>query len=224
MGINRRFKIAGSHREFFQKNGYIELESVLTLEEISQLSSAADKLLEKRLSDQIEFKSAEELYRAGHDLWREDETLRKKILSHPFAEIGAELFKKSPLHIAYDQLFRTGSKPGLPNKLPSTLNEISSIYPLAGALLIHLSGPATPSELIPSQHENVIYLSSEMTIPWELFFQLPHQSYLLIAYAIPTSVYVLQKKDPHTHGLKKLGYVFGDRVKHDHHPIIYRNI
>ena len=219
-----RFKITGSHREFFQRNGYIELEALLTFEEVCLLSSAADKLLEKRLSNQIEFKSAEELYRVGHDLWREDETLRKKILSHTFAEIGAELFKKPSLHIAYDQLFRTGSKPGFPQKLPSTLNEISSIYPLAGALLIHLSGPKAPSELIPSRHENIMYLSPEMMIPWELFFQLPHQSYLLIAYGIPESIYLLQKKDPHTHSLKKLGYAFGDRVKHDRHPIIYRNI
>ena len=216
-----RFKIAGSHREFFQKNGYIELESMLTFQEVSQLSAAADKLLEKRLSDQIEFKSAEELYRVGHDLWRDDETLRKKILSNAFALIGAELFKKKSLQIAYDQLLRTGSKPGYPNKLPSTLNEISSIYPLAGALLIHLSGPAIPSEIIPSQHENVIYLSPDMTIPWELFYQMPHQSYLLIAYANPESVYVLQKKDPHTHALKKRGYVFGDRVKHDNRPIVF---
>jgi hypothetical protein len=217
-----RFKVAGPHREFFQKNGYIELESMLTPEDIAQLSSAADKLLEKRLSDQIEFRSAEELYRVGHDLWREDATLRKKITSHNFAEIGAELFKKSSLHLAYDQLLRTGSTPGLPKQLPSTLNEITSIYPLAGALLIHLFGNPSPSDLIPSQHENVIYLSPDKTIPWELFFQLPHQSYLLIAYANPESVYVLQKKDPHTHALKKLGYVFGDRIQHDHHPIVFR--
>lgn len=215
-----RFKIAGSHREFFQKNGYIELESMLAIQEISEMAAAADKLLEKRLADAIEYKSAEELFRAGHDLWREDAILRKKILSHNFAEIGAELFKKKKLHIAYDQIFRTGSKPGYPNKLPSTLNEITSIYPLAGALLIHLSGPKVPSEFIPREHENVVYLSPDITIPWELFFQLPHQSYLLIAYANPESVYVLQKKDPHTHALKKRGYVFGDRLKHDQHPII----
>lgn len=217
-----RFKIAGPHREFFQKNGYIELESMLTPEEIALLASSADRLLEKRLSDQIEFKSAEELFRVGHDLWRDDEVLRKKILSHNFAEVGAELFKKNSLHLAFDQLLRTGSKPGFPKQLPSTLNEITSIYPLAGAVLIHLSGTTSPSEIIPSQRENVIYLSPEMTIPWELFFQSPHQSYLLIAYANPESVYVLQKKDPHTHALKKLGYVFGDRVTHDHHPIVFR--
>lgn len=220
--LNMRFKIAGPHREFFQKNGYIELESVLTSDEISALASAADALVEKRLSDQIEFKSAEELYRVGHDLWRESETIRKKITSHQLAEIGAELFKKNSLLLAYDQLLRTGSKPGYPKKLPSTLNDITSIYPLAGALLIHLSGSPLPSELVPSQHENVTYLSPGITIPWELFFQMPHQSYLLIAYANPESVYVLQKNDPHTHSLKNFGYVFGDRLQHTYHPTVFR--
>jgi hypothetical protein len=217
-----RFKIAGAHREFFQKNGYIELESVLTPQEVEILSSSADALIQNRLSDTLEFRSPKELYRVSHDLWRDDKTLQKKILSHTFAEIGAELFKKETLHIAYDQLLRTGSTPGFPNQTPSTLNETSSIFPLAGALLIHLSGSRILSELVPSQPENVVYLSPEIILPWELFFQQPHQSYLLISYATPQSIYVLQKKDPHTHGLKKLGYVFGDRVMHSQHPIVFR--
>ncbi len=216
-----RFKLLGAHREFFQNNGYIELESLLSSEEISTLASHADKLVEKRLSDQIAYKSPEELFRVGRDLWREDDFLRKKILSHPLAEIGAELFKKKKIMIGFDQLLRTGSKPGFSNLVPSSLNDISSIFPLSGALLIHLSGTRIPSEIIPSQPENVIFFSSDAIIPWEIFFQLPNQSYLLIAYAHPESVYVLQKKDLHTHALKKRGYVFGDRLRHETHPIIF---
>lgn len=216
-----RFKLLGAHREFFQKNGYIELESLLTSEDISALSSHADQLVEKRLSDQIAYKSAEELFRVGRELWREDDLLRKKILSHPLAEIAAELFKKKKIMIGFDQLLRTGSTPGFPNMVPSSLNDISSIFPLSGAILIHLSGAKIPSEIIPSQPENVVFLAPDKTIPWELFFQLPNQSYLLIAYAHPESIYVLQKKDLHTHALKKRGYGFGDRLRHETHPIIY---
>lgn len=219
-----RFKLLGAHREFFQKNGYIELESLLTSEEIAILASHADELVEKRLSDQIAYKSAEELFRVGRDLWRGDEILRKKTLSHPLAEIGAELFKKKKIMIGFDQLLRTGSKPGFANMVPSSLNEISTIFPLAGALLIHLSGTKIPSEIIPSQPENIVFIAPDKIIPWEIFFQLPNQSYLLIAYAYPESLYALQKKDPHTHALKKLGYVFGDRLRHETHPIIYNSL
>ncbi len=215
-----RLKIAGSHRAFFQKQGYIELESLLKPEEVALLATEIDEVLEKRLSDQLSYKSAEDLYRVGHDVWRESEPLRKKILSRSFAEVGAELFKKTSLHIAFDQILRTGVKPSFPQKLPSTLNEITSIYPLAGALLFRLLKTATSSEFIPALPENGIYLSPDKIIPWELFFQFPHQSYLLIAYANPESVYILQKQDPHTHALKKMGYVFGDRLKNETHPLL----
>jgi hypothetical protein len=219
-----RFKTAGVHREFFQKNGFIEFESLLSAQEASQLASHADLLLQKRLSNQLEFRSATELYRAGRDLWRDDATLRKKELSHTFAQLAADIFKKPILHLAFDQILRTAATPGFPNQIPSSLNAISSIQPLAGALLLHLSGSSPPFDLIPRCHENVMLLSPDLTIPWEFFFQLPHQSYLLIAYAVPESVYVLRKEDPHTHALKRLGYVFGDRLTHDHHPIVFRNI
>jgi hypothetical protein len=102
------------------------------------------------------------------------------------------------------------------------LNTVSSIQPLAGVLLFHLSGSSLPSPFLPSRPENVMVLSPDLTIPWEIFFQLPHQSYFLIAYAAPEAIYVLEKKDPHTHALKKLGYVFGDRLQNGHHPIVFR--
>lgn len=218
-----RFKVAGVHREFFEKNGYIEFESVLKLEDLSLLTSHTDEVLQKRIANQIEFRSPEELYRSGRDVWRSDATLRKQIFSHSLAHLAADLFKKPTLHIAFDQLLRTGQKPGFSNLLPSSLQSISSIQPIAGAVLIHLSGPPLPSEFVPSSPENVMFLSSDLVIPWELFFQLPHQSYLLIAYAPPKAIYVLEKKDPHTHALKKLGYAFGDRLQQAHHPIVFRN-
>jgi len=215
-----RFKLLGAHREFFQKNGYLELESLLTSEEVSSLANAADAVLEKRLSNTLEYKSADELYKVGRDIWRESDAVRKKAVSHPLVEITTELFHKKRLVLAFDQLIRTGSKPGSSQFKTATLNEISCIAPLAGALLFHLSGSPANSEFVPTSLENIVFLSPDKIIPWEVLCQLPHQSYLLIAYATPESVYVLQKKDPHTHALKKLGYVFGDRLRPDTHPFL----
>jgi hypothetical protein len=218
-----RFKVEGPHREFFEKNGFIEFESLLTTEEIAELAAGADKLLEKRLSSQLEFRSAEELYKVGHDLWRDDPILRKKVTSRALAKLVGDMVKKETLYLAFDQLFRTGATPGFPGRLPASLNAISCIQPLAGALLLHLSGTSFPSPLLSSRPENVMLLSPKLTIPWETFFELPHQSYLLIAYAAPEARYVLEKKDLHTHALKKLGYVFGDRLQADHNPILFQN-
>lgn len=218
-----RFKVAGAHREFFQKNGYIEFESVLKPADITLLASHADQVLQKRIAGQIEFRSPDELYGCGRDVWRSDTALSKQILSHSLANLAADLFKKPILHLAFDQLLRTTNQPGFPHLLPSSLQSTSSIQPLAGAVLIHLSGSPLASEFIPSSLENVIFFSPDVEIPWEIFFQLSHQSYLLIAYAPPEAIYVLEKKDPQTHALKKLGYVFGDRLQNAYHPIVSRS-
>lgn len=217
-----RFKVAGVHREFFQKNGYIEFESVLPTEDLALLASHSDQALEKKVAHPLEHRSPSELYRAGRDLWRDDATVRKQVLSRSLAELAADIFKKKTLHLAFDQLLRTTTQTGFSNQIPSSLQAISSIQPLAGALLIHLSGTPISSEFIPSSRENVMLFSPNLVIPWEIFFQLPHQSYLLIAYAPAEALYVLEKKDPHTHALKKMGYVFGDRLQHAHHPIVFR--
>ncbi len=215
-----RFKIVGAHREFFQKNGFIEFESLLSHDEISLLTSSADKMLEQRLSGKLDFRSCEEMFRVGHDLWRHDTAFRKCALSYQQFNLAAELFKKPTLHLAFDQLLRTTTLPGFPGRVPASLHQVSSIAPLAGALLFHLSAAPPPSELIPRRPENGMFLSPDLIIPWQLFFELPHQSYLLIVYAPPGARYILQKNDPHTHSLKKLGYAFGDKLQAEHHPLL----
>ncbi len=48
------------------------------------------------------------------------------------------------------------------------------------------------------------------------------KKYFLIAWAEERAQYILQPKDPHTHELKKHGYVFGDRLKTQWHPTLIR--
>lgn len=213
------FKIAEAHCTFFTQNGFIEFESPLSTEDLSLLT---DQALEKRVGKNLDLCSPEALYHAGHDLWRSTPELRKKILSHSLAEVAAQLFKKKTLHIAFDQLLRTTTTTSFPNQPPSSLQSISSIYPLAGIALLHLSGSPTPSPFTPSLPQHILFFSPDLIIPWEIFFQSPHQSFLLIAYATPDSLYAHQKKDLHLHALKKLGYGYGDRLQQEHHPVVYR--
>jgi hypothetical protein len=216
------FKIADIHRTFFKQNGFIEFESALSTEEIDSLATLTHQTLQKKAPKALDLCSAQELYQIGHDLWRTDSLLRKKILSHTLAEIAGQLFDKKTLLIAFDQLLCTTIAPNFPAQIPASLQEISAIQPLAGAALLHLSGAPNPSPFIPSVPQNVLFFSPDLIIPWETFFQLPHQSYLLIAYALPDSLYVHEKRDLHLHNLKKLGYGYGDRLRHEHHPIVYR--
>jgi hypothetical protein len=50
----------------------------------------------------------------------------------------------------------------------------------------------------------------------------PHQRYLLIVFANRRAQYVLNANDPHAHALKHKGYVFGDRLREELHPIVIR--
>ncbi|MBS0635234.1 MAG: hypothetical protein JSR37_07205 [Verrucomicrobia bacterium] len=50
----------------------------------------------------------------------------------------------------------------------------------------------------------------------------PDARYFLIGWADERAQYILQPNDPHTHDLKKLGYVFGDRLQEQWHPTLLR--
>ncbi|QLH36192.1 MAG: hypothetical protein HWD61_08680 [Parachlamydiaceae bacterium] len=46
---------------------------------------------------------------------------------------------------------------------------------------------------------------------------------MLLAFADFRTVYILNENDPHTHTLKHLGYVFGDKLSDKLNPIVYRH-
>jgi hypothetical protein len=48
------------------------------------------------------------------------------------------------------------------------------------------------------------------------------QKFLLFLYAEEDALYTLNPLDPHTHALKRMGYVFGDRLKETTHPHLIR--
>lgn len=216
-----RFKITGHHRKIFETQKYITFENVLPITLVQEASLQADALLSKRLNHLIETTSAPELFKLGRDLWRQDETLKRLVHNRALAQIAGELFGHSALQLAYDQLLRTTSQPGYPGATTLSLQEISCIQPLAGAALIRLSGTSETYPLLPAKSEDVVFLSPTLSLPWELFFQEPQHSFLLIAYAPFKALYVLEKRDIHTHQLKKLGYGFGDSIHPPEHPLVY---
>ncbi len=50
----------------------------------------------------------------------------------------------------------------------------------------------------------------------------PEKSYFVVGWATSRAQYILQPKDLYTHELKRLGYVFGDRLKEEWHPTLIR--
>ncbi|MBS0648579.1 MAG: hypothetical protein JSS10_05060 [Verrucomicrobia bacterium] len=216
-----RFKITGDHRKVLEKQKFIEFEDVFSLDQIDEASSHVDQVLTQRSRGLIDTQSPPELFQVGHDLWRDDKTLQDLVCNRGLAQLAAQLFEQKTLYLAFDQALRTTRRCGFPSLAPTTLQRKSCIQPLTGAVLIRLSGESHPSSMLPKKRENVVLLSPDLLVPWEMFFQEPDQSFLLIAYASAKALYVLEKNDPHVHLLKKMGYVFGDRLNSEHHPVLY---
>ncbi len=216
-----RFKITGQHRKVFESQKYITFENSLPSTLLEEASLQADTILSARLHRMIDNVSSPELFKVGRDLWRQNATIKRLVQNRTLAQLAGGLFGKKTLHLAFAQLLRTTSRIGFPGLTACPLQQISCIHPLAGAALIRLSGTNTSSPLLPTQPEDVVFLTPDLPIPWEIFFQEPHHSFLLIAYAPPRAQYLLNKQDVHTHDLKKLGYGFGDAICPPHHPILY---
>ena len=168
-----RFATSFEHRDFFSKNGYIEFEGLITLDECALLLSKEP----------------------GRDLWRKDVLVKRISLRPQFGEIASVLSHKKTLRIGFDQL--------LDPKNPILLAD-SCLKPTIGLLII-LTGEKAGSG---------IFFNPESPMP-------AAEHAFLIIYSDTKTIYHLNKKDPHTHALKKLGYVFGDLVKSDTHPFIH---
>lgn len=76
-----RFSTSFEQRDFFSKNGYIEFEGLISLDDCALIKEQA----------------------AGRDVWRSSGLLKKISLSPQLAEIAAVLSHKKSLRIAYDQ-------------------------------------------------------------------------------------------------------------------------
>lgn len=217
-----RFKITGEQRKVFEKQKYIEFENLFSLEQIEEISKQIDTLLSKRLHKLIENESPQELYKIGRDLWRDSSDIKNFVTHSTLAQIAGQLFHQDLMALAYDQILQTTIQTGLPSLTPSTLQQKSCIQPLAGGVLIRLQGDSKASHLLPQNPLNAVFIAPDLLIPWEMFFQEPSQSVLLITYAPLKARYVFEKTDIHTHALKKLGYAFGDNLNSTNHPVIYR--
>lgn len=230
-----KFALAKEHRDFFEKNGWIEFEDFLSPHAMSQLNTGIEQALEARSLASIHESNA--LFLNGRDLWRDNEQLRKSI-SHPnFGKIAAELFDRHPLRLAYHQYlppyhpprFLAKNDNAYANFLTGTasLEEISGIQGIICGVLICLSQPSPLQEsaqgdLFPKREGNIVYLAPQTLLDRSFISKRPGSSFYLMTYCTSTSFYISQPQDPLNHYLKSLGYNYNDALKERLHPILYR--
>lgn len=231
--------VAKEHREFYKKNGWIEFENLLSKEQVEQFNRLIDQTLSTKLQvpeDKTFTIPAEKAFQQGRDLWRDDETIRKLVFLPKMGEVVSELIELKPLRIGYDQFLppisiNNISRNPLYSKFLKTeqdLESMSCIKGLVGGMIICLKdevkAPETENEmdLFPKNAGHVIIFNPQMPFNFSHLTAHFDQRYYLIAYAQNTSYYYLQPNDPHTHSLKKFGYIYNDKLSDKINPIVYR--
>jgi hypothetical protein len=245
-----KFSTAKEHRDFFQKHGWIEFEGLISNDQLNQAHQAIDQVLAERLNvspERLRILSSEKFYLQGRDLWRSNPFLQKLVSQTRFAEIAAELIEKKTLRLGYDQFFPARQQMPFAQETQvyshfleqnASLQAVSCLQGVACGLILSLGGkegvPADEEtsveetdsskgiDIFPRQSGNIIFFQPNVPIHWGHLYTHLGQKFYLIVYTLPSAHYQLEPQDPHTHALKRLGYVFNDKLSDKLNPIIYR--
>jgi len=222
-----RFVIDADHRQFFSKNGFIVFENLFPLDQLASLKNHAEETIAKRLRTaptELYKKTGLEIYQAGHDLWRDSETMRKITHKQTFAEIAGQLFQTVSLRCGFDQYFSMGQGGSSPYPTATTLQEASCIEPLAGALLFPITDLSEPLPFfpLPVKAGDALMIAPSFSIPWPQLFGTAGLSFFLIAFAMEKAYFREGTQDTHAVFLKKLGYAYNSALEGSLHPIVLR--
>jgi hypothetical protein len=222
-----RFAVTADHRDFFSKKNYIEFENLLSAAQAADLKNHAEQTLANRLRlplHKLADRPSTELFKAGYDLWRDSDPIKKATHKHGLASLASELFQIVPIRLGFDQYLL--SSPGSPSPLSqaSTLQELSCLSPLSGALILVLEDLVVPVKNfpLPLNAGNGLFISPSLPIPWPELFGTVGLHLFMMGFAMDKTFFRADTKDPHAVNLKKLGYVFNDLLKDNLHPILVR--
>jgi hypothetical protein len=232
--------VAKQDRNFFQKKGWIEFEDFLTSDQVVLLHQTIDQALAERLQipiTKLSKQNAAICYLQGHDLWRQHAALHQFVIQTRFGEVINELIGKKILRLGYDQLFPSSSQALLYAPFVAhtpSLDAVSSLNGIVCGVMIALEETEQPIageekthetegiDIFPSQRGYVRFFLPHLPINWSRLYKGYAERFYLIAYTRSLSFYHLEPKDPHTHALKHLGYIFNSQLTDKLNPIIYR--
>jgi hypothetical protein len=227
-----QFTITGEHRYYLEKHRMLELEQIISGSRFETLKTAIKNAMRSRLGDNWKLERSETLFVEGHDLHCSDDELQRIISQRSWVSAFSELLDCRPMRLGFDQYFPVNrSREGLKDdpyrdflNNNYSLEQSSCIKGIKGGLLICIEAPTVESEsaTLPQNPGDAILYLPDMSIPTAQLNLPTAGSYFLVTYCDAISLYVPNKNDPHIHTLKRWGYVFGDKLKEPHYPIIYR--
>ena len=203
------YLITAEQKTFFEKHHFIEFEELVTESQLAILKKCKE---------------------SGRDVARKDSKVEKIVRNSLFAKLTKELFLQRELRLGYDEIFELP----LVFSKPMTLAEVSAVAPLVAGLMICIEGESgNPANQIseiangsfdpfPQKPGNALFFLPTLSWDIEAIAKRSKQKFLLITYATRRAMYIFQDKDPYVHTLKRLGYVFGDRLIEKYHPTLGR--
>ena len=223
-----KYLLTADQKAFFEKQQFIEFEGFVSERDLALLKACA---------------------LSGRDSYRKHEKVKEFLVSSQFADTIKELFSVRALRLGFDEAVELTQGQAQNVKANVSLSDAICINPLIAGVMICLEGDEaaedssetetsfnqTPKNELqlgfqpfPRKKGSALFFSP--TLVWnkeaaermQSQMKTKKQKYLLIGYAGPRLIYVYQEKDPHTHLLKTLGYVFGDRLKETTHPAVGR--
>ncbi len=193
-----KFAVDQTHLSYYKLHGMIGFEEVLSEDSVKQLLSA------------IKIKPTED----GRDVWRQDPLVRSLITSRPLVEIASQLADQKILKLGYDQWIpRPQAGPYAPFfSGKGSLNDFSSFQGIVCGLLLVLD---------PQSERKGLFLDPMRTFFLKNYLQ-SDVPLLLVAYTHLKAQYIVNREDPFSPAMMRLGYSPGDRIKEHLNPTVYR--
>lgn len=186
----------------YAQNGFLELEGLL---------SPADC----------------EKYRAlvnpKRDNWRDSPVLKNLVTSRKLTHIAFQATSKNSLRLALDHWFPAGFS--LPNHTP--IKDLFCIQTIHCAIFIqldpghfsHTTAPSLGLLPFPKAQGNALLIQPHILLNWPP----ANLGLYLVAYSLPTAVFINNARDPSIGDLKRLGYSYGDTLTSESHPLLTKS-
>lgn len=230
-----KFVIDSELKSLFFKQGYVELEGLLTEKELVQLYMAVNQSFIKRSLEQ-KGKTFPDTYlgllECGRDLYREDTLIQRYALKSKWLPIVKELSGEKQLRLGFDQwLISFPKEPKITKSMKEFMEAKNSLKsfsclqnPVLGLAICLNSlennvNVEEGCEVFPKQAGNAIFFSNKARFDLKLFEASQELQVLLIGFTPIKATYIHKPHNPITHILKQLGYNYGDRLLDRYHPI-----
>lgn len=196
-GNQKRMKISVDQRqiEVYVDSGVLLLEEILNSQQQEIFLMEAEKM-----NDSL-----------GRDLWRVNESLKTMVRCRPIVNVVSQLLNEKLIRLCYDQyLPKIRSEYREWTDGTASLRSLSSYRGKSCAVLIPLS-----------EQGNALFVNPDWKLELNEWIdvEIPHY---LIYYTTLGAHFILNKQDPGSSRMNRLGYLNGDRLKEEINPIVHK--